>query len=85
MLRVIAAIACRVRAIGGRLRPMTRLLILSAAALLLVSGHAIFLRYVVSHTALSGAVLLGVIALVVIKHVGLFGPLYAVFRRRTRR
>jgi len=82
---VTAAVVCQVRAISGRLRSMTRFLILSAAALVLVSGHAIFLRYVVSHTALSGAVLLGVIALVVLKHVGLLGALYAAFRRRTRR
>ncbi len=46
----------------------------------LIAGHA----YVLSHMALSAAVLSGVIILVVIKHLGFLGPLYALFRRRSR-
>jgi hypothetical protein len=38
-----------------------------------------------SHVTLSAAVLSGAIILLVIKHVGLLGPLYALFRRRGSR
>jgi membrane protein YdbS with pleckstrin-like domain len=47
--------------------------------------HSVVLYYVFSHTALSAAVMSGVIVLIVIKHLGLLGPLYALFRRRARR
>jgi membrane protein YdbS with pleckstrin-like domain len=47
--------------------------------------HSVVLYYVLSHTALSAAMVSGVIALIVIKHLGLLGPLYALFRRRPRR
>ena len=47
--------------------------------------HSVVLYYVLSHTALSAAVVSGVIALIVIKHLGMLGPLYALFRRRAKR
>jgi hypothetical protein len=49
----------------------------------LIAGHAI-LYYVVSHKVLSAAVASGVIVLVVVKHLGLLGPFYALLRRRSR-
>jgi hypothetical protein len=51
----------------------------------LVAGHSVVLYYVQSHTALSAGVVAGVIVLIVIKHLGLLGPLYALFRRRAAR
>lgn len=54
-------------------------------ALILIAGHGIVLYYVSSHMALSAAIVSGVILLVVIKHLGLLGPAYALFRRRARR
>jgi hypothetical protein len=59
-------------------------LVLSAGVVALIASHGIILYYVSSHTALSAAVLSGVTILVVIKHLGLLGPLYALFRRRSR-
>jgi hypothetical protein len=50
----------------------------------LIAGHGVILYYVSSHTAISGSVLLGVAAVIVLKHLGLFGPLFALFRRRSR-
>jgi hypothetical protein len=54
----------------------------------LIAGHGIILSYVLSYTALTAAVVLGVMMLVVITHLGwlavLLGPLYALFRRRSR-
>jgi hypothetical protein len=51
----------------------------------LVAGHVVLLYYGLPHTALSAAVVSGVIVLIVIKHLGLLGPLYALFRRRRPR
>jgi hypothetical protein len=73
----------------GHSRLLTRTLMLSVGVVLLIACHAIILSYVLSHTAISATVVLGVIILVVIKHLGwlavLLGPLYALFRRRSRR
>src|ERR1700687_4289611 len=65
-------------------RPLTRTLMLSAGVVVLIAGHGIILYYVSAHAALSAAVVSGVIILVVIKHLGLLGPLYALLRRRSR-
>lgn len=51
----------------------------------LLAGHGVILYYASSHVTLSAAVLVGVIALLVIKHVGLLGPMYERFRRRRPR
>jgi len=54
----------------------------------LIAGHGIILSYVLPQTALSAAVASGVMMLVVITHLGWLavwlGPLYALFRRRSR-
>ena len=73
----------------GHRRLLTRTLMLSVGAVVLIAGHGIILSYVLSHTALSAAVVSGVMMLVVITHLGWLavwlGPLYALFRRRFRR
>lgn len=61
-----------------------RILILSVGTIVLVAGHGIVLYVASSHMALSTAAMLGVIALVVLRHLGLLGPLFALFRRRSR-
>ncbi len=61
---------------------------LPVAVIGLAAGHGIvlyYVYYVASHAAISTAVASGVIALVVIKHMGLFGPAYALLRRFARR
>ena len=70
-------------------RPLlTRTLMLSVGVVVLIAGHALILAYVVSHTALAAVVVSGVMMLVVITHLGWLavwlGPLYALFRRRSR-
>jgi len=57
---------------------------LPVGAVALIAAHAIILRYVLPHAALSAAVVTGVIILVVIKHLSLFGSLFARFRRQSR-
>ncbi len=50
----------------------------------LLAAHVIILHYVLPHAALSAVVVSGVIILVVIKHVGLLGSLFALLRRQSR-
>jgi hypothetical protein len=72
----------------GQSRPLTRTLMLSVGVVVLIAGHGIILSYVLSYTALSAAVVAGVMMLVVITHLGWLavwlGRLYALFRRRLR-
>ena len=65
----------------GHRRLLTRPWILLVAAAILI-GHGIVLYYISSNTSLSVGVLASVIILVVIKHLGLLAPLFALFRRR---
>jgi len=61
-----------------------RIWILLVITVALIAGHGFFVYYLSSHFALSAAVISGVIAVVVIKHVGLLGSLYGLLRRRSR-
>lgn len=63
---------------------LTRTWMLPVAVVVLILGH-VLLPYLLSHTALSVAVASGVTILVLIQHLGLLGPLYALLRRRSRR
>jgi membrane protein YdbS with pleckstrin-like domain len=58
-----------------------RVWILSALVLLLLAGHGIGLAFVSSHLMPSVAVAGGVLLLMVLKHVGVMGPLFVLFRR----
>jgi membrane protein YdbS with pleckstrin-like domain len=49
--------------------------------IVLLAGHGLILYYVSSHLKLWAVALVGVVILLVIKHVGLLGPVYALFRR----
>jgi len=68
--------------VGSRL--FKRSWMLAAGAVALVAVHAIILRYVLPHAALSAVVVSGVIIVVVIKHLGLLGSLFARLRRPSR-
>jgi hypothetical protein len=59
--------------------PAHRLILLAMAGAFL-AAHGAMLYYVSSHATVSIAAV--VVILVVIKHLGLFGPLLAWFRRR---
>jgi hypothetical protein len=69
--------------VNRHIRLRKRVWVLPLLIVALLAGHAI-LYYVVSHKVLSAAVASGVIGLVVIKHLGLLGPFYALLRRRSR-
>jgi membrane protein YdbS with pleckstrin-like domain len=60
-------------------------MLLIPVGVVMLVAHSVVMYYVLSHTAMSAAVLSGVIVLIAIKHVGLLGPLYALLSRRPRR
>jgi hypothetical protein len=63
----------------------SRLRILPVLLVGLLAGHGVILYYMSSHVALSAAALSGAVILLVMKHVGLFGQLYALIRWRRSR
>jgi hypothetical protein len=63
------------------MRDHKRLWIALAGAAVLIAGHGVILYYVSSHLALSAAMIAAVIGLVVVKHLGLLGSLYAAARK----
>ncbi len=56
--------------------------ILPVLVAVLIAGHVIVLYRLFSHMA--GTVVLGLVLLLLLKHVGVFGPIYAFLRRRSR-
>jgi hypothetical protein len=58
--------------------------LLLPGVVILITGHAVLLYYVVSHKVVSIAVGFGVIILIVIKHLGFLAPFYRLRRRRLR-
>ena len=72
-------------AMKGHSRLLTLRWMLALGAVVLIAGHAVIFYYILRHRTLSAALVSGAIILVVINHVGLLGPLYALFRRRSRR
>jgi hypothetical protein len=61
----------------GHGRLLSRGWLLAAGAVLLIIGHGAILYSVSSHlAALSAAVVPAVVTLVVMSHLGLFGPVY---------
>jgi hypothetical protein len=59
--------------------------VVSVLAVILLAAHGLILYYASSHLALSAGLASSVILLIVIKHLGLLGPAYALLRRRWRR
>jgi len=61
--------------------PRGRTGVLLVLAAVLLALHVFVLYRVSSHLKLTAAVLAAAVVLVVVKHVGLLGPLHALFRR----
>jgi len=68
----------------GRSRLRARSWRVPLGVIILIAGHGIIVYYLSSHVALTAAAASGVIVLLVIKHLGLVGPVYALFRRARR-
>ena len=61
--------------------PRGRAGVLLVLVAVLLAAHVFALYQVSSHLKLTAAVLAAIVVLLVVKHVGLLGPLYALFRR----
>jgi hypothetical protein len=55
------------------------------AAVVLIAAHLFPLYYLFSHKVLSASIVAGVLLVVLIKHLGIIGPVYAFFRRRSHK
>jgi hypothetical protein len=64
-------------------RALMRPWMLAVGVVLLIAGHGVLYR-ALSNMTWPVVVVSGVIILIAIKHLGLFGLLYARFRRRSR-
>ena len=62
---------------------LSRRWLLLVLAVVLISSHALVLRYALQHKSLSASLVAGVIILVVMTHLGLLSRLYAFLRRRS--
>lgn len=82
MKRILERLDGRPRLFGGETFAPERERTRFAGLFLLFAGHGAVLLFVSSHTAASATLASAVIVLVVIKHIGLLGPLYALVRRR---
>jgi uncharacterized membrane protein HdeD (DUF308 family) len=67
----------------GHNRLPTRRRMLLLGAVVLIAGHVIFFNRL-RHAGVSLVVVLGLVLLAIAKHLGLLGPLYALFGRRSR-
>jgi hypothetical protein len=68
----------------GLSRLRARAWMLPVGVIILIAAHGIILYHLSSYLALSAGVASGVIVLMVIKHLGWLGPVYALFRRARR-
>ena len=58
--------------------------LVAAAAIVLVAVHGIVLHYIWSHALVSTTAVIGIVAVILIKHLGLFGSAFAALRRYLR-
>ena len=54
----------------------------AALVIMLIAAHGVMFYHVISRLAWS--VILGLALLILLKHIGLFGPIYAFLKRRSR-
>jgi hypothetical protein len=58
-------------------------LLLLVGGVVLIAGHMIFFNRL-RHAGMSLAVVSGLVLLIIVKHLGVFGSLYGLFRRRAQ-
>jgi hypothetical protein len=62
-----------------------RIWLLAVIALVLIAGHGFILYTASKHLALSAGLIGGAALLIIIKHLGFVGPVFALFRRYRRK
>lgn len=64
---------------------ISRLWVFLGLAVIVIAIHMVPLYYLTAHKLVSTSLVLSILGLIILKHLGLFGPLYAAFRRRSRK
>ena len=72
------------RTLTGQSLTRRRVWMAAGLAILLIAVHGSILYYASSHMAVSAGIIAGIVVLIVIKHLGLLGPAFALFRRCRR-
>jgi hypothetical protein len=62
-----------------------RIWLIAVIALVLIAGHGFILYTASKHLALSAGLVGGVAVLIIVKHLGFLGPVFALFRRLPRK
>jgi len=62
-------------------RPLLARIVILVGAILLVAGHGAFLYFMRAHMSLSIGAICSLLVVVLIKHLGLLGPLLGYFQR----
>jgi hypothetical protein len=62
-----------------------RIWLIAVIALVLIAGHGFILYTASKHLALSAGLVGGVAVLIIVKHLGFLGPVFALFRRHPRK
>lgn len=65
-------------------RLITHPLLLVVGGVALIAGHVVFFNRL-WHAGVSLAVVSGLLLVMIVKHLGVFGSLYGLFRRRSQR
>jgi len=66
-----------------RRHPLLARTVILLGAVLLVAGHGAFFYFMRAHIGLSAWAVSSAIFLLIVKHLGLFAPVFARFRRRS--
>jgi hypothetical protein len=64
---------------------ISRLWVVPVLAAIVIAIHAFPLYYIAAHKLVSTSLVVSILGLIILKHLGLFGPVYAALRRRSQR
>jgi hypothetical protein len=73
------------QALTGHCLTRGRIWLIAVVSLVLIAGHGVILYTAAKHLALSAGLAGVVVLLIVVKHLGLLGPAFALFRRHRRK
>ena len=62
-----------------------RIWLIAVIALVLIAGHGVILYTAAKHLTLSAGLVGWIAVLIIVKHLGFLGPVFALFRRLPRK
>jgi hypothetical protein len=63
----------------------SRLSVFLVLAVVVFAIHMVPLYYLAGHKLVSASLVVSIVGLIILKHLGLFGPFYAAFGRRSQK